>query len=78
MQRALCWSVILLTGTFGPRPAAFAQAASIPLSLEITASRTEVAVGETAQLVVKLKSYTIKQRLAIIAEANIGNFEEQS
>jgi hypothetical protein len=57
MQRALCWSVILLTGTFGPRPAAFAQAASIPLSLEVTASRTEVAVGETAQLVVKLKSY---------------------
>jgi hypothetical protein len=57
MQRALCWSVILVVGTFGARPAAFAQAASIPLSLEITASRTEVAVGETAQLFVKLKSY---------------------
>jgi hypothetical protein len=49
--------VILVAGALGVRPAAFAQAASIPLSLEITASRTEVAVGETAQLVVKLKSY---------------------
>jgi hypothetical protein len=57
MQRALCWSVILMAGTLGVRPAAFGQAASIPLSLEVTASRTEVVVGESAQLVVKLKSY---------------------
>jgi len=36
---------------------AFAQAASIPLSLDVTASPAEVAVGETARVVVKLKGY---------------------
>jgi hypothetical protein len=37
MQRALCWSVILVAGTLGVRPAAFAQAASIPLTNDLGA-----------------------------------------
>src|SRR5437660_1277057 len=57
MYRALCWSVLLVAGALGARCAAFAQAAVIPLSLDVTASRTEVPVGETARFVVKLKGY---------------------
>lgn len=57
MMRVLIASLTLSCVIFGARPAACLQAASVPLSLTVTASPAEVAVGGTVSVVVGVKNY---------------------